>query len=185
MTISPNKFVACTYDLFVGEENELMERAPKEMPLKYIQGMGMMLPAFEKNLFGLTAGDKFDFVLPVADAYGERNEEAVIELLKDIFKNEAGEFDSEVISEGNTVPMRTAEGEVVHGSVLEIKEDAVVMDFNHPLAGEALHFIGEVLDVHEATAEEIQEFTQSSSCGCGCDHSDSKEGCGGCCGGCH
>ncbi|KGN76327.1 peptidylprolyl isomerase [Porphyromonas macacae] len=193
MTISPNKFVACTYELFVGEEQELMERAPKEAPLKYIQGMNMMLPAFEKNLFGLSVGDKFDFVLPVVDAYGEVNEDAVIELPKEVFKNESGEFDSEIVAEGNMVPMRTADGQVLQGNVLEVKDDAVIMDFNHPLAGEDLHFVGEIVDVHEATAEEIQDFIGGSSCGCGCgcgDEEGSSCGCGcgdentgSCCGG--
>ena len=70
-------------------------------------------------------------------------------------------------------------------------EDVVVMDFNHPLAGETLHFNGEVIDVHEPTAEEIAALTApAGGCGCGCD--DCGSGCGdhnhegGCgCGGCH
>ena len=88
-----------------------------------------------------------------------------------------------MVKEGNTIPMMDADGHRMNGSVLEVKKDVVVMDFNHPLAGETLHFKGEVVDVHEPTAEEIAAMT-SSSCGGGC------EGCGGgCgdheCGGCH
>ena len=60
-----------------------------------------------------------------------------------------------MIKEGNTVPMMDSNGNRMNGSVLEVKEDVVVMDFNHPLAGETLHFNGEVIDVHEPTAEEI------------------------------
>ncbi|WP_329902980.1 FKBP-type peptidyl-prolyl cis-trans isomerase [Porphyromonas pogonae] len=192
MTISPNKYVACTYDLYVGSESEreLMEQATSEKPLEYIHGMGMMLPAFEKNLFGLSAGDKFDFELSVEDAYGNRVEDAVVELPKDMFMNEKNEFDSSVVFEGNIVPMRDSEGNVLQGNVMEVREDVVVMDFNHPLAGETLHFIGEVKNVHEATAEEIEGFfgSHGGGCGCGCgDEDSSDEGCGGGCGGgcCH
>lgn len=189
MSISPNKFVACTYELYVGSENEreLMEEATKERPLEYIHGMGMMLPEFEKNLLGLNVGDKFDFVLSCEQAYGERIEDAVQELPKDIFVDEAGKFDEAVVFEGNTIPMQTTDGHTLQGSVLEVREDVVVMDFNHPLAGETLHFIGEIIDEHEATSQEIENFFGSHGGGCGggcsCGSSDSGESSGGCCGG--
>ena len=73
MKITANKFVAVTYDLNVGEgeERELMEKAVAEAPLKFIFGTGAMLPAFEDALKGLEVGDKFDFSIAPADAYGE------------------------------------------------------------------------------------------------------------------
>jgi FKBP-type peptidyl-prolyl cis-trans isomerase SlyD len=63
------------------------------------------------------------------------------------------------------------------GSVLEIKEEVVVMDFNHPLAGETLQFDGEVIDVHEPTPQEIAALSQEGGCGCGCDSCDSDCDC--------
>ncbi len=191
MKITANKFVAVTYDLNVGEgeERELMERATAQTPLKFIYGVGTMLPAFEEALKGLEAGEKFDFSLAPADAYGEYNEESVLELPKNIFEVE-GKFDAEMIKEGNTVPMMDSNGNRLNGSVLEVKDDVVVMDFNHPLAGETLHFSGEVLDVHDPTEEEVAQLTGAGGCGCGCDSCDSDCGdqgtdgnCG--CGGSH
>ena len=170
MKITANKYVAVTYDLNVGEgeERELMEKATVEAPLKFIYGTGMMLPAFEKALNGLEVGGTFNFSIEPAEAYGEYNEEHVLDLPKNIFEVD-GKFD---------------------GSVLEVKDDIVVMDFNHPLAGETLHFSGEVIDVHEPTAEEIAAFSApAGGCSCGCDDCGSdcgdnhKGGCG--CGGCH
>ena len=112
------------------------------------------------------------------DAFGERNEEHVMDLNKEIFVVE-GEFDDKVIFEGNSVPMMTATGERIMGHILKITEDKVIMDFNHPLAGEDLHFVGEVLLVRDATEEEL-----NPKCGCGCGH-DHGDGCGdGECGGC-
>lgn len=197
MRISANKYVAVTYDLNVGEgeERELMEKATAEVPLKFIFGTGMMLPAFEKALNGLEVGNTFNFTIAPADAYGEYNEEHVLDLPKDIFTVE-GKFDAETIQEGNTVPMMDSNGNRMNGSVLEVKEDIVVMDFNHPLAGETLHFSGEVVDVHEPTAEEIAALTApaggcgcggdcGSDCGsdCGCNNEKQEGSCG--CGGCH
>lgn len=193
MKIADNKYVAVTYDLNVGEgeERELMEKATREVPLKFIFGTGMMIPAFEQALQGLEVGSTFNFTIAPADAYGEYDENNVLDLPKNIFEVD-GKFDAEMIREGNTVPMMDSNGNRLNGSVLEVKEDIVVMDFNHPLAGETLHFSGEVIDVHEPTAEEIAAFAAPAGgcggcgggcgdCGSGCgDHGDS---CG--CGGCH
>lgn len=178
MKITTNKYVAVIYDLNVGEdeEQELMERATREVPLKFIYGMGMMLPAFEAALNGLEVGAPFDFTLAPADAYGEYVEDHVAELPKNIFEVE-GKFDAESVKEGVILPMMDAGGNRLNGAVLEIKEDVVVMDFNHPLAGETLHFTGEVIDVHDATAEEIAELAgPTGGCGCGCDSCDSDCG---------
>jgi FKBP-type peptidyl-prolyl cis-trans isomerase SlyD len=176
MRIAANKFVAVTYDLNVGEgeERELMERAVPENPLKFIFGTGAMIPSFENGLKGLEEGEEFEFTIEPKDAYGEYVEEHVLDLPKSIFEID-GKFDAETIVEGNTIPMMDSNGNHVNGSVLEVKDDVVVMDFNHPLAGETLHFKGKVIDVHEPTAEEIAALT-APSCGCGC------EGCGGGCG---
>ncbi len=189
MSIALNKFVVCTYELYVGgeEKPELMEKATAERPLEYIHGLNMMLPDFEKNLFGLSAGDKFDFVLTAEQAYGEYSEDHVIELPKNIFMNEEGVFDAEQVAVGNVVPMRTQDGHTVQGLVKEVGDEIVKMDFNHPLAGETLHFKGEIVEEHDATEEEMSKFFGGGSCGCGCgsheeEHKHDDEGCGGCCG---
>jgi len=86
MRIEENKSVSAKYDLFVDGENqgelELMERATEERPLSFIYGVGMMLPKFEENLYGLQAGDSFEFTINDEDAYGPYDEEAVIDLDK-------------------------------------------------------------------------------------------------------
>ena len=174
MRISKNKFVSATYDLFVGDgdERELMESASKEQPLQFIFGMGSMLPAFEEEIKDLEAGSKFEFTLTAENAYGERIEENVVDLPKNIFEIN-GKFDDEYIVEGITLPMMDSNGQRMNGSVYEVKEDVVVMDFNHPLAGETLHFVGEILDVHEPTAEDIAVINNTmGGCGCGCDDHD-------------
>lgn len=183
MKISENKFVALTYDLTVETEQEgkreLMERATKEHPLSFIFGMGMMLEAFEKNIEGLDTGDNFSFSLNPEEAYGEYVRENVAELPKTLFEVD-GKFDEEKVSEGMTLPMMDTQGNRLMGSVLEVKPDVVVMDFNHPLAGETLYFDGRVIDVHEVTPQEIAAMTHDEDSACGHCHSDDECGCTGC-----
>jgi FKBP-type peptidyl-prolyl cis-trans isomerase SlyD len=178
MKISDEKIVSLTYDLTVdeGDDAELMERATKEQPLTFIFGMGMMLDAFEKNIEGLQAGDTFSFRLSPEEAYGEYHENNVAELPKKIFEID-GKFDEEQVAEGETLTMMDNQGNRLMGSVLEVNEDTVIMDFNHPLAGENLHFEGEVIDVHDPSPEEIAALTREDSCDCGSCHSSNEGDC--------
>lgn len=195
MAIQQDSFVACSYDLYAGEGTEkmLIEQATPEAPLQYIQGGGLMLPAFEENLQGLSAGDSFDFILSAQNAYGEYNKDYVVTLEKNIFTGDDGKFDRERVVEGRTIPMLDSEGNRLMGLVQEITETHVVVDFNHPMAGENLHFVGRVLTEHPATDEEramidsLMNGTGEGGCGCGGDSehgSCGSSGCGGCGGSC-
>ncbi|WP_291527760.1 FKBP-type peptidyl-prolyl cis-trans isomerase [Bacteroides sp. UBA939] len=186
-----NKYISIAYKLYAieNDEKDFTEEATAENPFQFISGLGLTLEAFEDQVKNLKAGDKFDFIIDCEDAYGEIDEAHIIELPKQIFEIE-GKFDSERIVEGNVVPLMTSEGQRINGTVHEIKEEVVVMDMNHPLAGCALNFVGEILESRPATNEELTEIAQMMSgggCGCGCD--DCGDGCdshnqncqGGCC----
>ncbi|MFV0520917.1 MAG: peptidylprolyl isomerase [Mangrovibacterium sp.] len=189
MTIDRNKMVTLTYDLRLGgAEGEVIEQATATEPLKFLFGAGLMLPMFESHLVGKKQDEKFEIALKSQDAYGERDEEAVVNLPKDIFIVE-GKFDDEMIAVGNHVPMMTQGGQRMNGLVLEVTDENVKMDFNHPLAGEDLHFTGDIIEVRDATEEEIMQTVNGGGCGggCSCDSGDCGDGCGdehgGC--GCH
>lgn len=143
-----------------------------------------MLEAFEKNLDGLVEGDSFDFVLTPDEAYGEYDDEHVVDLPRNIFEVD-GKLNEEVIFEGNTVPMMDSNGNRLNGSVVAVKDEVVTMDFNHPLAGETLNFSGQVITVRESTPEEIAALFAPQGGGCGCgsgcgcgDEEDASCGCG-------
>ncbi|MDY9919823.1 FKBP-type peptidyl-prolyl cis-trans isomerase 2 [Proteiniphilum saccharofermentans] len=180
MQISDNKYVTVTYDLNVGEgeERELMERATAQQPLEFIFGTNSMLEAFENQLRGLSQGDKFSFRLTPEEAYGDYDDTKVLELPKNIFEID-GKIDGEVLFEGNTLPMMDSSGNRLMGSVVSIGDEVVTMDFNHPLAGEIMHFEGTVMGVREASVEEIAALF-SGGCGCGSGGCGSGEegGCG-------
>lgn len=172
MKIERNKFVSLTYQLRLnGADGELIEETGNENPLEFVFGAGRMLEMFEQKLEGLGAGDAFNFELKADEAYGDVNEDAIVDLPKNIFEVN-GSIDEEMLSVGNTVPMQDAHGNRLNGIVLEVTDELVKMDFNHPLAGDDLFFSGSVIAVREATEDELMD-----ACGSGC----SSGGCGGGC----
>lgn len=183
--IENHKVVTLQYQLFVDGEDgqeELMETASERRPLVYCHGENMMLPAFEQNMEGLEAGDSFDFRIPCEDAYGEYDSEGVLTLNKRLFYNGDGEFDAERVVAGNIVPMNTVDGQVVNAQVVEVNQHTVVIDLNHPLAGENLHFVGKVLAVRDVTEGELKALHRKGCChgGCQSDCKDCQSDCGGC-----
>lgn len=190
MKINKDRLVRLQYELYVvngdGSRGDLIEATSEDMPLEFIHGMGLMLPHFEAELNGLEEGDKFDFTLSPENAYQEPREDLKLTLPREAFLVD-GEFDSGTVYEGAMVPMLTDDGQRVEGLVVSIEGEEVKMDFNHPLAGKSLNFVGHVQEVKEPTPEEyqaiLQPMTGGGCSGCGHDH-DHSGGCGGGCS-CH
>jgi len=193
MEQTENKYIEVAYDLYIPNETEngweLVEKTSKGNPFQFISGLGFTLDAFEREINDLKEGDNFDFVVPVEEAYGEYTEEHVLELAKEIFCVN-GKFDETRIFPGNVVPLTNAEGNRFDGIVQEVRNDVVVIDLNHPLAGKPLHFKGSIVASHIATTAEIQVFvnkmTNEEDCEC-CGHHHEDGCCGhhhedGCCG---
>ena len=186
MKITANKAVSAEYELYVDGETEgeleLMEKATVHEPMSFIYGVGMMLPKFEENLFGMQAGDKFDFIINTEDAYGLYDDESVLDLDRTIFEID-GKLDEEMIFEGNVVPLMDSEGNRINAQVVTITDNHVKVDLNHPLAGENLHFKGSVLEVREATEKELAALMGGGCNGCGeggCDDGSCNDGSCGC-----
>lgn len=155
MTVSQNKVVSLTYELKIDNASgEVVDVADASQPLVFLFGAGNLLPKFEDNIANLKANDTFEFTLQAADAYGELSQEAIISLPIDIFLVD-GKIDPDMLRIGNVIPMQDNEGHPLEGVVKAVEEDAVVMDFNHPMAGKTLHFTGSILDLRDATQEEI------------------------------
>jgi len=157
MVIDKQKVVSVTYQLNVNEaEGEVVETVNKDKPLTFLYGVGNMLEKFEEYIKGLQQGDQFDFKIPSEEAYGQASEDAIVDLPINVFEIE-GEIDYDLLKEGNYIPMQDQQGNRLDGIVLEVGDEKVKMDFNHPLAGDDLFFKGEVLDVREATQDEINQ----------------------------
>lgn len=179
-----NKYIAVDYKLYTAEngESELVEETTKERPFQFISGFGITLEAFEKNISELEKGDTFDFTLTKEEAYGDFEQERVLDLEREMFCIN-GHFDHEHIFKDAIVPLQNEDGNRFYGRVMSVDENKVKMDLNHPLAGKSLNFKGTILENREATNSEIQGMINRLSgegCGCGC--GDCEGGCGGECG---
>lgn len=155
MTVAENKFVSLIYELRENDsQGKVIEVVKEDKPLRFIFGKGQMLPMFEDNIKGLSQDDPFSFALDAKNAYGQFNKDAIADLPIDIFKVD-GKVDEKTVVVGNVLPMQDNKGNVFYGKVEEVKDEAVKMDFNHPLAGVNLHFTGKLIEVRDATQEEL------------------------------
>lgn len=185
MKIENQKVATLIYEMFIqGEDGkeEVMERATLDQPLIYCHGEGMMLPSFEAAMVGKEVDEQFDFTLTPDQAYGDYDEQGVMTLDKKLFYNGDDEFDSERVYEGAIVPMNTVDGQIINAQVVEITDDKVTIDLNHPLAGETLHFVGKVVDVRDVTPGELKALHHRGGCGrckrnCNECESDCNKGC--------
>lgn len=187
-----------TYDLYV--EGQHVDSATQEKPLDYIQGVHMLLPRFERELEGMQEGESFSFSIPAAEGYGEYDPKMRFDIPKDSFAQN-GKIREDLLVVGRMIPMYNGAGEICHALIIEVKDDAVTVDFNHPMAGKVLDFSGKILSVRNATEKELLEGLhgeflppEEHQCGCGhhggcCHGHDDGQGCGGGCheegGGCH
>ena len=157
MQVGNNKVVTVTYQLhsnLPSTAKNHVETADKSNPLQFLYGSGMMIPGFEKGLAGKSTGDSFDFVINSEEGYGDNDATAVVDLPIDIFKVDNA-VDLNILKIGNVLPMSDNMGNVMNGKVISFDDTAVKMDFNHPLAGHELHFSGVIIEVREATQEEM------------------------------
>ncbi len=156
MIVNKNKVVSISYSLHVNaKDGELVEVVEKDKPMQYIHGTGTMLESFESQIEGLKAGDSFDFMIKSEDAYGEASDEAIVNLPKSIFEVD-GVIDEDLLVVDNVIPMQDKDGNHYNGIVLEVSDDEVQIDFNHPLAGDDLFFTGNVIEIREASNTEIE-----------------------------
>lgn len=152
MKIAPKHVVSLTYDLYTQQEDGsegLVESATEEQPLTFLYGAGQMLPKFEEHLASLSTGDPYDFHISAEDAYGNYDEEAVANLPKEMFNG------TDMPEIGSVLPLQDNQGNRFQGQVVSIAEDSVIVDLNHPMAGQDLHFKGNILNIRPATPEEL------------------------------
>lgn len=182
--INPGKYVELGYDLYevTPEGEKLVHQTNAEDPERIIYGVtkGVIRP-LEEAILGLEPGGDFDVLVKAADAFGPYDMEQIADLDKEIFVVD-GKFDSEMVKPGAVLPMMTADGYRINGVVLEVTDDKVKLDFNHPLAGKDVRFKGKIIAVRDPKPEELQPAhgcgggCGSGSCGCG-DSCDCGEGC--------
>lgn len=137
--IAEGKTVKFDYVLTV--DGEVVDSSEGKEPLEYTQGQNMIIPGLENALVGLKTGDKKTVIVAPEDAYGPVDERGVIEVPKE---NLGPDIDPQV---GMVLQMTGAAGEAFPGKIVDVKEEVVIIDFNHPLAGKELKFDVEITEV--------------------------------------
>ena len=147
MKIENNRVVQIHYTL-KDDQGEILDSSAGQSPLPYIHGVGALIPGLEKELHGKQAGDKFTAVIAPSEGYGEYDKTAVFQVSSDGFE------DDDELELGMQVQLDTEQGPAI-ATVTKIEGEEVTLDLNHPLAGVSLHFDVEVIEVREATQEEL------------------------------
>lgn len=144
--IERGRHVVLSYELF-DRGGELLETSEEGDPMEYVHGNEEISPALEQALAGKSEGDKVRVTLPPAEAFGEIDEALIVTVPR-------GEIPPEVVlSVGEYLPVSLEdaapdlEGEEVEFRIVEVGEEEVVLDANHPLAGETVTFALEVVSV--------------------------------------
>jgi FKBP-type peptidyl-prolyl cis-trans isomerase SlyD len=148
MKIAQNKVVMIHYKL-ADKDGSVIDSSEGRDALAYIQGIGALVPGLEQELDGKVKDDKFSAVITPEHAYGKRDETLIRVVPKSGFQGE------EEMSVGMQVQIDTGEEGMAIATLTKIEGDDVTLDLNHPLADIELHFDIEVVDVREATADEL------------------------------
>ncbi len=164
MNITTNKIASLAYTL-KNDDGEVLDQADENNPFLYMHGTGGIIKGLENALNDKTVDDSFSLIVAPDEAYGERDDKLTESVPRDMFE---GIPDEEMVA-GAQFHAQTEQGTQVI-TVAEIEGDTVKIDANHPLAGETLHFDVSVLDIRDATEEEIAHGHPHMPGGCGHDH---------------
>ena len=146
--VADNTVVSLEYKLTVA--GEIVDSTDDSDPLEFLQGHKNIIPGLEKELYGMSIGDKKTVRVSAKDAYGELDPEAFVDVPRD-------EFPPDIpLETGVQIQVRDMQGGLMDAVIEKIGDDVVQLNFNHPLAGEDLNFEITIADLRQATPEELE-----------------------------
>jgi len=129
-------------------KKEIIDSNKGGIPLKFIEGKEEIIPALEKEIIKMKKGEEKEFTIKANEAYGERNEKWI-----ETFPKE--QFEGVELQKGMILYGGLPNGEVIAVTVVDFNDNCVIIDYNHPLAGEDLDFKIKVIEKREASLEEL------------------------------
>lgn len=148
MQIAPNKVVTIDYTL-KDDGGQVLESSSGREPLSYVHGNGNIIPGLESALEGKEPGETVTVAVPPEEAYGQRDDNMTAAVPRDRFEG------VESVEEGMQFQAQSDEGTRIV-TVVDVQDEEVTVDANHPLAGQTLNFEVEIKDVRDASDEEIE-----------------------------
>ena len=149
MDVSTGKQVSIEYTLTL-EDETVVDSNVGVKPLTFIQGSHNIIPGLESALDGMKVGESKQVTVTPEDGYGPLNKDAVSEIEKTYIPEDS-------LKVGAVLQGRSPDGKVIIARVVEIMEETVMLDYNHPLAGKTLNFDVEIMDVQNASKPETSE----------------------------
>ena len=163
MFIDNNVVANLAYKIYLGgPQGDLVESVDEQSPREILFGIDRLISGFEKGLLGKGTGD-FSFKIKSEDAFGPYLEELKVPVPKEAFMD-GKTLREDLLYVNNTINMLDQNGRQLRGTICEIHEKDVLIDFNHPFAGKNLFVTGNVLSLRSATEYDIDAH---SGCGCG------------------
>jgi len=145
--VADDVVVSLDYTLTV--DAEVVDSSEGSDPIEFLQGHGQIITGLEQALYGMKIGDEKMVVVKPSEGYGEVDEDAFIDVPR-------SEFPSDIPAQvGVAIQMQDEHGEVLDARIFEVSKDVITLDFNHPLAGKELTFKVTVVELREATEEEL------------------------------
>lgn len=149
LTVNDDVVVSLDYTLRL-DDGEVIDSSTGAEPLQFLQGRGQVIPGLERALYGMGVGDEKEVIVDAADAYGEPDDEAFEVVPRGMFP------DTLDLEEGMGLRLVDRNsGEPVEAYIAGLRPDSVMLDFNHPLAGETLYFQVAIAGLREPTEEEL------------------------------
>jgi FKBP-type peptidyl-prolyl cis-trans isomerase SlyD len=147
LKVEDGQVVSMTYTLQV--EGQVVDSSDGNEPLEFLQGVGNIIPGLERELYGMAIGESKQVIVVAVDAYGEFDEDAIVEVPK-------AEFPADIPVEiGTELQVHGQDGETMYGHISQVGEETVQLDFNHPLAGKELQFSVTIAALRPASDEEL------------------------------
>jgi peptidylprolyl isomerase len=141
------------------EDGSVFDSSEGKEPLETLVGHQMLIKGFDNALVGMEEGEEKEITIPKDEAYGDRHEE----LIRDIPLSELGEDIKPEV--GMTLGVKSPEGQVFPATVKEVTDEKIVLDANHPLAGQTLKFKLKLVSTRAATDDDKKKFGHEN-----CDH---------------
>ncbi len=172
MAINQDQIVGIKYTATANSEI-IDNNMEEEAPLFFMYGRGQMMPGLETRIAEMNMGDSAEFEIPTEEAYGAHNPEAIQSVPKEHLEHLE-------LHEGLVLQGQGEQGEPVMVVVKEINNDTVIMDHNHPMAGQDISFSVTIEAIRDPSEEELQQGVAAENQQHEHNHSE-----GGCCGGGH
>jgi FKBP-type peptidyl-prolyl cis-trans isomerase SlyD len=147
MQISKDKVVTIDYTL-TNPQGQVLDTSDGRQPLVYMQGVGNIIPGLERELEGKSTGDAVNVTIQPKDGYGERDEKMIQSVPRTAFQG------VQDIQPGMQFQAQAPNGQRMIVRVVEVSDNEVKIDANHPLAGVPLTFAVTIRDVRDSTQEE-------------------------------